>query len=102
MVNLLLDANISYRAIKKIATLYPDSIHVSQTGLQQPAADNTIWEWAKANDFVIVTNDSDFVDILTFRGFPPKIVLLKMGNNTTNIVYWQILPNLDYWKFFNN
>jgi len=32
---------------------------------------------------MIVTKDSDFSDISVLRGFPPKVVLLRLGNCTT-------------------
>jgi predicted nuclease of predicted toxin-antitoxin system len=42
-----------------------------------------VWEFAKSNDFTIVTKDSDFSDLSTMRGFPPKVVWLQIGNCTT-------------------
>ncbi len=35
---------------------------------------------AKNNSLIIVTNDEDFVDIVNIKGFPPKVVLLRTGN----------------------
>jgi len=34
-------------------------------------------------DFAIVTFDSDFCDLNTIRGFPPKIIWIRTGNTTT-------------------
>lgn len=42
-----------------------------------------IWEYAKNNNFCIVTFDADFVDIATIKGHPPKIIWLRTGNMTT-------------------
>ena len=43
------------------------------------SSDFEIWEYAKANDFIIVTQDSDFNDLYLLKGFPPKILWLKTG-----------------------
>jgi predicted nuclease of predicted toxin-antitoxin system len=42
-----------------------------------------IWEYAKYNEFTIVSQDSDFNDINLTRGFPPKIIWIKTGNLNT-------------------
>jgi len=44
------------------------------------ANDFTIWEFAKSENFAIVTKDNDFLDISTLYGFPPKVIYIKTGN----------------------
>jgi len=83
MVKLLFDANISYRIKKKIADVYKDSLHVTDINLSSPAKDAEIWDWAKKNNFIIVTYDSDFEIMSGIYGFPPKVILLKIGNQST-------------------
>jgi predicted nuclease of predicted toxin-antitoxin system len=51
-----------------------------------PAKDEEIWQYAKQNKFVIVTNDDDFLNLIHFMGFPPKIVLLRTGNPSTDYI----------------
>lgn len=48
------------------------------------ATDLEIWEYAKLNQFTIVTQDSDFNDIYLLKGFPPKILWIQIGNLRTN------------------
>ena len=48
------------------------------------AEDVTIWDFAKNNEYVIVTFDSDFYDISLLKGTPPKIIWIRFGNLTTN------------------
>ena len=62
-MKLILDANISWRLIKKLIN-YPDSIHINQTKLPQPASDIDIWNFAKKNNYIIVTFDEDFYHLL--------------------------------------
>lgn len=47
-----------------------------------PARDIDIWNYAKNNDLIIVTNDDDFVDLVNVKGFPPKVILLRTGNQS--------------------
>ena len=39
-----------------------------------------------ASGFTIVTKDSDFNDLVLMRGFPPKVIWLRLGNCTTRQV----------------
>ncbi|HEX9955602.1 MAG TPA: DUF5615 family PIN-like protein [Fibrella sp.] len=85
-MKLLLDANLSYRLVKKLAVVFPDSLHVTRTGLSNPAEDIDIWQWARANNRIIVTNDDDYYHLANTYGFPPKVVLLRMGNQSSSAV----------------
>ena len=60
-------------------------MHVRGVGLAS-AADEVIWEYAAANDFIIVTKDDDFRQHSFLRGFPPKVVWLHIGNCPTRVI----------------
>lgn len=45
-----------------------------------------IWNYAFANNLIIVTNDEDFQNIINTKGFPPKVVLLKTGNQSNDYI----------------
>ncbi len=81
-MKLLFDQNISYRLIKRIIDLFPDSKQVRELGLEN-STDAEIFDFAKRNDFAIVTFDSDFCDLNIIRGFPPKIICIRIGNTST-------------------
>ena len=83
-MKLLLDANLSYRLVKKLENICSVCNHVSRTGLPIPATDIAIWNWAKQHDFIVVTNDDDFYHFSNLYGFPPKVILLRMGNQTSD------------------
>ncbi|MGQ0636802.1 MAG: DUF5615 family PIN-like protein [Planctomycetaceae bacterium] len=53
-LNLLFDQNLSFRLVTELASLYPGSEHVRNVGLAT-ADDETVWNFAAANGFVIVT-----------------------------------------------
>jgi len=85
-VKLLFDQNISFRIVKKIGSIFPNSKQIRELGLDD-SSDRVIWEFAKTEGFVIVTFDADFADLANLKGSPPKIIWLRMGNATTdNIV----------------
>ena len=81
-MNLLFDQNISYRIIKRIEDIFPGSISVQELEYDNPH-DIEIWKFAKSNNFSIVTFDADFIDLSNLRGYPPKIIWLRIGNTST-------------------
>ncbi len=85
-MKILLDANLSWRLVNQLMPTFPHVLHVERTGLPIPAEDTDIWDWAKANDYMIVTSDEDFFNLLIQKGFPPKIIMLCMRNQSTRSV----------------
>lgn len=81
-MKLLFDHNISPRVVARLADLFPDASHVALVGLER-ATDSVVWAYAEANGYWIVTKDSDFSDLSIVRGFPPRVVWLRIGNCTT-------------------
>ena len=82
-MKLLLDANISWRLLSLISAHFPDSVHVDNTDLHKPAKDSEIWNFALHFNYIIVTNDEDFYELSVYKGFPPKIIILRTGNTKT-------------------
>jgi predicted nuclease of predicted toxin-antitoxin system len=76
----LLDANLSWRLTTVLSKHFGECIHVNKTELPKPAKDTEIWNYAAVNEFTIVTQDSDFLNLLEVKGFPPKVILLRVGN----------------------
>ena len=80
-MKLLLDANVSWRLVSILKDHFGECIHADDIpGLVFPAKDVKIWQYAKDNEYTIITHDNDFNDLSTIRGFPPKIVWLRTGN----------------------
>jgi predicted nuclease of predicted toxin-antitoxin system len=93
-LKLLLDENLSDRIIHRIVDLYPDSEHVKALALTN-TDDGVIWEYAKANGFVIVSKDSDFHQRSLLYGHPPKFVYLRIGNSPTTQIVQILRDNFD-------
>lgn len=94
-MKIVLDANLSYRLVKKLTGVFPDCLHVTRTGLPIPAEDIDIWQWARLNDRIIVTNDDDYYHLANTYGFPPNVVLLRMGNQSSASVIETLQKHLD-------
>jgi predicted nuclease of predicted toxin-antitoxin system len=77
---------LSYRLVRQLVGLPIEVVHVSRTGLPIPADDREIWAWAKANDYVVLTNDEDFYRFAGALGFPPKVVMLRTSNQSTRFM----------------
>ena len=81
-MKLLFDENLSRKLVIRLAELYPESAHVAEADLLE-SPDREIWEFAKAQDFVIVSTDSDFYELATTIGPPPKVVWLRRWKHPT-------------------
>ncbi|NJN26755.1 MAG: DUF5615 family PIN-like protein [Cyclobacteriaceae bacterium] len=57
------------------------------------ASDFQIFQFARANNFAVVTFDSDFIDLNAMYGSPPKVVYLNTGNLTTKNISDLLLDN---------
>ncbi|MEO8534544.1 MAG: DUF5615 family PIN-like protein [Flavobacterium sp.] len=82
-MKLLLDANISWRITKLVENYFSDCFHSKDIKINQPAKDIEIWDFAKQNNFTILTHDDDFEKLLLLKGAPPKVIILKTFNKNT-------------------
>jgi predicted nuclease of predicted toxin-antitoxin system len=84
-VKLLFDQNLSFKLCERLRDLYPGSTQVRLVSLDQ-AQDETVWEYARQNNFVMVTKDSDFANMSMVRGWPPKVIRLGCGNQPASTI----------------
>ena len=71
--------------MSRLTDMFPNASHIQFHELAEKA-DTEIWEFAKLNDFCIVTQDADFAERTRLYGSPPKVVWLRCGNTPTNQV----------------
>jgi predicted nuclease of predicted toxin-antitoxin system len=98
-VKLLFDQNLSHKLVQHLADLFPDSVHVRNVDLKA-SGDPLVWEYAKNNDLMIVSKDSDFHQRSFLYGFPPKVVWVRLGNCSTADVERVMRTNFDAIKTF--
>ena len=91
-MKLLFDQNISFRIIKLLQNNFPESRHINQVGLEN-STDSEIWEFARINNFAIVTFDADFYDLSVLNGIPPKVIWLRVGKTSTLNLSHVLLKN---------
>jgi predicted nuclease of predicted toxin-antitoxin system len=84
-MKLLFDQNLSFKLCQALADPFPGSSQVRLLGLAE-ADDTVVWQHAKANAFLLVTQDSDFADMAALYGQPPKIIWLRCGNQPTPVI----------------
>lgn len=89
-MKLLLDQNLSYRLIQPLSAVYPGSTQVGLLDMGN-ATDKAIWDYAKANDYIIVTLDADFHEYSLLWSGPPLIVWLKCGNQPKQVILDKLL-----------
>jgi predicted nuclease of predicted toxin-antitoxin system len=84
-MKLLFDQNLSFKLCRMLADVFPDSNQVRVIGMEE-TPDRVIWEYAKAKDFILVSQDADFADMATLYGPPPKVIWLRCGNQPTSVI----------------
>ncbi len=84
-MKLLFDENLSHRLITALLTDYPGSQHVREVGLKD-ASDAAVWQYAAQHGFTIVTKDADFHQRSFLFGQPPKVIWIRTGNCSTDMI----------------
>ena len=68
-----------------LADLFPNSTHVKTIGLGT-ATNIELWDYARDNDYFIVSKDTDFRNRSVIHGHPPKVIWIRIGNCSTSAV----------------
>ena len=84
-MKLLFDQNLSFKLCRRLADVFPESNQVRLLGMAG-ADDRFIWQYAKTNGFVLVSQDADFADMATLYGPPPKVIWLRCGNQPNEVI----------------
>lgn len=91
-MKLLLDQNISYKLTKLLQDYYADIAQVGRLGMAQ-TEDAMIWQYARVNDYMIVTFDSYFQERNLISGNPLKVIWLKIENTHTENIARLLIEN---------
>ncbi len=90
-MKLLFDHNLSQRLSARLQDLFPGSLHIREV-LARRTPDESIWFYAKDNEFVVVSKDSDYRDLSIRLGYPPKLIWIRTGNSP-NVIVETLLRN---------
>ncbi len=80
-MRLVADENISWR-LKKLIPQW-EILPSNEIPPGKRLTDLMIWQYAKANNYSILTFDEDFFELQNLFSFPPKIIWLRTGNVAT-------------------
>lgn len=82
----LIDENLSKRLVDILnESFQSNNSHVSIENLLN-SSDKQIWEFAKVQDYCILTKDWDYSFMSAAYGCPPKVIRLNCGNKTTTFI----------------
>ncbi len=98
---ILIDNNLSPKLVRRLATVFEGIQHVADFNMEA-SDDITVWRFAKANNFSILTKDTDFINLVTMQGFPPKVIRMNTGNLPTIIIESILLRDEQFIKSFLN
>ena len=59
----------------RLSNLFPNSLQVRDVCMT--TTEPIVWDYAKKNDFTIVSKDADMHDLSLILGNPPKIIRLR-------------------------
>ncbi len=93
-MKLLLDENLSPRLVALLSDVYPDSQHVEDVGLGE-TDDAQVWAYAETHGFAIVSRGSDFADMSALKGWPPKVIWIRLGNCKTAVIEMVLRNSVD-------
>jgi len=99
-MKLLLDENISLKLVKFFTADFPESSHIDFLHMQG-TTDTSIWEYALAENYIIVSKDNDFRQRSFLFGSPPKVIWLSVGNGGTKVIKELILKNIEVIQNFS-
>jgi len=91
-MKLLLDENLSRRLLPELKEHFPNSSQVALLKLNQ-ALDTEIWNYAKDNQFAIVTQDADFHEYSLLVNGPPLVIWMRCGNRPKSVILKKLIEN---------
>jgi len=93
-MKLLFDQNLSPKLLTYFTDSFDELTHVQDLNLDK-ADDISIFKFAKSKVFTLVSKDSGLSELVSFFGFPPKVIWVRRGNCSTNDIRKLIETNLD-------
>jgi predicted nuclease of predicted toxin-antitoxin system len=93
-VKLIIDMNLSPRWVDALRTAGHEAVHWSVVGAWT-ASDREIMQFARDNDFVVLTHDLDFGDVLAATGgAKPSVVQIRASGVGVGRIGAQVIGGL--------
>jgi predicted nuclease of predicted toxin-antitoxin system len=79
-LKLLIDNQLPIALARHLSKKGWPSVHVSDLGFDA-ASDETIWQYARQHDLILVSKDADFRRLSRLQGsIPPQVIWVRLGN----------------------
>lgn len=75
MAKYLIDANLPY-----YFQLWHNEDYIHLKDIDDSMPDHEVWNYAKTNNLIIITKDTDFSSRIMLSVPPPKVIHLRIGN----------------------
>jgi predicted nuclease of predicted toxin-antitoxin system len=75
VIRILIDENLPATLSAKL-----DCVCMHATALGQQPTDKELWDYARRENWTLLTKDADFFEQLVINGTPPKVIWLRTGN----------------------
>jgi predicted nuclease of predicted toxin-antitoxin system len=75
MTRFLVDENLPY-----YFELWDNDRFTHVYDLDTIKTDTEIWDYAKENDLIIISKDTDFSNKIMYKSPPPKVIHIRFGN----------------------
>lgn len=92
------DVHIAFKLVKLIESKGFDCLHVNYILDKWHTKDSDIAKYVDANDYILISKDSDFKNSHFIKKSPKKLVKINLGNisNTDLLaIFSSILPELE-------
>lgn len=76
----IVDAQLPERLSQLLNYRGHDSLHTCELPLNNATSDNAIIELSTAENRVVITKDSDFLENFLINALPEKLIIVKIGN----------------------
>jgi predicted nuclease of predicted toxin-antitoxin system len=97
-MNVLVDMNLSPRWVEYFSTKGHHAKHWSEIG-EPSASDRKLFDWARMNDYLIMTNDLDFGIILALtHSHGPSVLQIRAQDLMPHAIGHSICSILEYYK----
>ena len=93
-MRLLLDHQLSWRALERLDPVFTNSQALLKLGAEE-WSDERVWHYARSEGLTVVSKDIDFLPILSRFGFPPQLIRLTIGNTSVSKLVETLNANRD-------
>jgi predicted nuclease of predicted toxin-antitoxin system len=92
-VRFLIDGQLPPALAVRLNAIGHGALHIYDVGLGN-SGDSEIWERARDDGRVIITNDEDFVALADRESNGPAVLWVRVGNTTNRALWSALLPRL--------